>query len=121
MATISNYPDGVDTAGPTIALLVDLPIDYQVETFRYEDGGVDVNVQPCGVRRWQLEYEGLSAADVTTLRTHFNLAKGKVNDFIFYHRHDDQQYVQVRYESWRGGRHLKTWSNVVSVVLVQLA
>lgn len=120
MATVADYPDGEATSGPTITLLLDQPIDYEVTRYEYEDGGCDVNVQPCGLRRWRLEYEGLTAAELTTLRDHFNLAKGKVNDFEFWHRRDNALYAGVQYEEFRVGRHQKIWSNSLSVVLVKL-
>lgn len=117
-ATVANYPDGIDTAGPMIARLVRLPVDYNPQVFENEDGGADVNVQPCGIVKWQIDYEGINAAEVGTLRTHFNLAKGQVNNFSFYDREQDQVFPEVSYESFRVGRRIRTWSNVVSVVLV---
>jgi len=120
MATVADYPDGIGTSGPTINLLLDQPIDFEVTRYEYEDGGCDVNVQPCGVRRWRLEYEGLSASDVTTLRDHFNLAKGRVNDFEFYHRRDAVTYANVQYETFTVNHHIKKWSNSITVVLAQL-
>jgi len=118
MSTIANYPDGIGTAGPTIARIVPLPTDYTVDRSVNEDGGCNVNVQPCGLKRFQLEYAGLSAGDLATLRTHKNLAKGRVNDFSFYYRENATTYTGVMYESWKVGRHVKTWARVVSVVLV---
>jgi len=115
MPTVANYPDGVGTSGPTIDRVIKQPIEYKVETFRFDDGGADVNVTPCGMLRWTLEYEGLTATEVTTLRNHVNLAKGGVNDFSFYDRHDASTYTKCRYKSWKVGRHLKTWWNILTV------
>lgn len=117
-ATITQFPDGVDVAGPTIARLVRSTVDYNPEFFPNEDGGADVNVQPCGMVKLELSYEGISAAEVATLRTHFNLAKSQVNNFPFYDRELDQVIAEVSYESFRVGRRKRTWSNVVSIVLV---
>jgi hypothetical protein len=114
---IANYPDGIGTAGPTIDRLITRVLEFQAEVFRNEDGGADTNVQPCGWRVWQLEYDGLTAAEVTTLRTHFNAAKNNVNEFSFYHRQDAVTYSGVKYVNFRVGRHRKTWSNVVSIEL----
>lgn len=115
MATIANYPDGVGTAGPTIDKVIKQPIEFNVDRTINEDGSCEVNIIPCGMLRWTLEYTGLSDADVTTLRTHLNLAKGKVNDFSFYDRHDTATYTRCRYKSWKMGRHTKTWAKVISV------
>ena len=51
----ANYPDGVDTSGPTIARLMKQPLEFPAALFdRNEDGGVDVNVVPCGLRVYVL-------------------------------------------------------------------
>lgn len=120
MATIADYPDGIGTAGPYISRLIDQPIRYEVIRYEYEDGGMDVNVQPCGVRRWVLEYEGLSASDVSTIVTHFNLAKGRVNNFEFYHRRDLTAYANVRYMTLELPARARSWSNQVTVTLERL-
>lgn len=120
MSTIADYPDGIGTAGPYISRLMDQPLEFQVIRYEYEDGGLDVNVQPCGVRRWILEYEGLSAADVITIRDHFILAKGRVNNFEFYHRRDVATYDNVRYVEFSLPSRQKSWSNVVTVTLERL-
>lgn len=117
---ITNYPDGVQTAGPAIARLQRFPIDYQTAVFLYEDGGADVNVQPCGILKWTLDYDGLSESDLDTLRTHFNAAKHRVNDFTFYDRQTATAHPGVKYAEFRIGRHLKRWSRVASVTLVKL-
>lgn len=113
----ADFPDGVNTAGPTIERLTRNPTDYEVDVILYEDGGADVNVQPCGLVVWQLEYDGLSAADVTTLTTHFNDARGGVEEFNFYDRNNATVYPGVKYRSFRIGRHRKTWSKVASIEL----
>lgn len=120
MSTIADYPDGIGTAGPYISRLIDQPVEFQVVRYEFEDGGLDVNVQPCGVRRWILEYEGLSASDVSTIVTHFNLAKGRVNNFEFYHRRDATTYANVRYADLSLLSRQKSWSNAVTVTLEML-
>lgn len=120
MATIADYPDGIGTAGPYISRLIDQPVEFQVIRYEFEDGGLDVNVQPCGVRRWILEYEGLSASDVSTIITHFNLAKGRTNNFEFYHRRDVATYDNVRYVDLSLPSRQKSWSNAVTVTLERL-
>lgn len=114
----ADYPDGQNTAGPTISRLAPLPIEYQPDIYKNDDGGVDVNVQPCGVRAWQIDYFALTAAEVTTIRNHFNDARGKVETFNFYNRQDATLYPDVQYKSLRIGKHKRTHVNAVSVVLV---
>jgi len=117
----ADYPDGTNTAGPYALKLMDQPTEYQVTRYEYEDGGADVNVQPCGLRSWVLEYDGLTEAEITTLRTHYNDARGMVEEFNFYHRRDATLYPNVKYKEFKIGRHVKAWSNVARVVLVQFA
>ena len=115
----AEYPTP-SIAGPTINKLIDQPIQYERTVYEYEDGGVDVNIQPCGMRRWVLIYEGLSAAEVTTLRTHYDDARGKVETFSFYHSRDATTYTGVQYESFQILKHERYWAKNVRVVLVKL-
>lgn len=115
----ADYPDGINTAGPTPARIVPLPIEYDKDVFINDDGGADVNVVPCGVKKYQIDYESITAAQVTTLRTHFNDARGRVELFNWYYREDATLYPDVQYESFKVGKRRKTWANVVSVVLVR--
>lgn len=121
MATIANYPDGIGTAGPTIDKVMKAPVEYKTTTFKMEGGGAVVNITPCGMLRWTLEYDGLSEAEVVTLRTHYNLAKGATNDFSFYDRNDAATYAGCRYKSWKSGKHIKKWSNVITVEIERFA
>lgn len=121
MPTIANYPDGVGTAGPRIANLRVIPVKFETDIYRNEDGGADVNVQPCGNLRFELDYDGLSASDLATLTIHYNLAKGKVNDFSFYCRRDGATYTKVRYETFEIPSAQKYWLRTVRVVLVNYA
>lgn len=115
MATIGAYPTSV-----YIDTLIDQPIEYRVTRYEFEDGGVDVNVQPCGVRRWELRYTGLSVNDLNTLRTHYNNAKGRVNDFSFTHRRDLTTYTGVKYVSFTVPPRQKNWINEATVILEKL-
>jgi hypothetical protein len=115
------YPDGTLFSGPYIARLMDQPIDYGVTQYEFEDGGLAVNVQPCGARRWVLEYEGLSVDEVTQLRNHYNAMRGRSSTFNFYHRRDQVTYTGVRYVSMTLPAREKAWSNGASVILEALA
>jgi hypothetical protein len=121
MATIANYPDGIGTAGPFISRLITQPIDYQVDLIRNEDGSAVVNVTPCGVERFVLEYETMPEAELETLRAHMNAAKGRTNNFSFYHRQRAVTYTGVEYESWDVEEHRKAWAQGLRVVLIRYA
>lgn len=114
------YPDGVQYAGPYIARLIDQPIQYGVTTYEFEDGGVAVNVQPCGIRRWVLDYDGLSQDEINTLVRHYNAMRGRSSTFEFYHRRDAVLYNNVRYVSLTLPGRVKAWSNQAQVTLEKL-
>ena len=97
--------------------LIDLPLEYQTVTYEYDGGRVDTNVQVCGMRRWKLEYEGLSEAELAALVDHFNLVQGRTGTFIFYHRRDEVRYTNCRYVSFDIPARIKKWSNNASIVI----
>jgi len=97
--------------------LIDLPLEYQTVTYEYDGGRVDTNVQVCGMRRWKLEYEGLSEAELAALVDHFNLVQGRTGTFIFYHRRDEVRYTNCRYVSFDIPARIKKWANNVSIVI----
>ena len=115
----SPYPDGELFAGPYIARIIDQATEYGYSLYEYEDGGADVNVQPVGSRRWQLEYTGLSAAEVAVLTGHYNGMRGRAATFRFYHRRDGLTY-RCRYVSMTLPSRQRAWANDVQVVLEAL-
>lgn len=115
----SPYPDGELFAGPYIARIIDQATEYGYSLYEYEDGGADVNVQPIGNRRWQIEYTGLSAAEVAVLAGHYNGMRGKAATFRFYHRRDGLTY-RCRYVSMALPSRQRAWANDVQVVLEAL-
>jgi len=118
--TIDNpYPDGDLYDGPYIARIIDQATDYGYSRYEFEDGAMEVNVQPIGNRRWQLEYTGLSAAEVAVLSAHYDGMRGRVTTFRFYHRRDDRIYF-CRYVSMTLPSRQRTWANDVQVVLEAL-
>jgi hypothetical protein len=117
----ADFPDGELVSGPYCSRLQQSPVDYPADRTIYDDGACDVNVQPCGLIKYVLEYEGLTAAEVTTLRDHYNDARGKTESFNFYHRRDATLYGDVFYESLKLPRRIKIWSNPVTVTLVRFA
>lgn len=112
----AQYPDGVDIAGPTIAALNRQPVEFAVTQTLFEDGGIDVNISPCGMLRWSLSYDCLTQTDVTTLKNHWNDARGTVEEFDFYDRQTSLTHL-VRYVSMEFGEHRKTWCVPATVVL----
>ena len=114
-STTSPFPTSIYAAR-----LIDEPIEYGYEVYQYEDGSADVNVQPCGARRWTLEYEGLSAAEIRQLISHYNLMRGSSGTFNFYHRRDAVTYSGVRYVSMTIPQRQRAWNNAATIVLEKL-
>lgn len=112
--TTSPFPDVY------ISRLIDQPIEYGYEVYQFEDGSADVNVQPCGARRWTLEYEGLSKIEILQLLAHYNLMRGSSGTFSFYHRRDAVTYSGVRYVSLTIPQRQRAWSNAATIVLEKL-
>lgn len=123
MAVIADYPDGDSsgTPGPFISNLDTQPQETLVDIFPNEDGGADINVQPCGVRRWVLTYEAMSFADAEIIRAHLNAAKGKVNEFDFYSRQENLTFSNCFYISIETPEHQKHWSNGLRITLGKFA
>lgn len=113
------YPDGMLYGGPYINRIIDQPAEYGYSRYEFEDGTADVNVQPVGNYRWQLEYNGLSAAEVAVLVAHYNGMRGRTASFRFYHRRDGITY-RCRYVSMTLPQRERAWSNDVQVMLEAL-
>jgi len=106
MATIADYPtQSVSASNPLINRLERHPVDYPVTRYEFEDGGVDVNVSPCGLRRWDLFYEGMTPAELALLVAHWNAAFGRVNDFSFYDHHAAETFTGVHYADFQIDQH----------------
>jgi len=109
---VSDFPNSIMQTK-----LVEPPIIYPVTRLDYDDGGQDVNVAPCGLKRWLLTYEGLDPADFQTLIDHFNEAQGPVGPFNFTGPRDAVAYTGVTYESLNVPPHPKIWSLNLEIVL----
>jgi hypothetical protein len=110
------YPDGILHTGPYIARIIDQPIEYGYTLYEFEDGGSSVNVQPCGVRRWVLSYEGLTEEELGQLTSHWFAMRGRTSTFYWYHRRDEYAYL-VRYVSMEIPARARRWNNQVTVTL----
>ena len=103
MATVSNFPT-TDLGGPYPLKVVPFPDEYPVVDYEFEDGGYECNVSPCGVKRWQIIYEGLTGAQAAVLDDHFDEAKKDVNDFTYTTR-EGVVYTGCHYEEYVTAKH----------------
>lgn len=121
MATVSAFPTP-SNGGVEYLRLTDLPIEHLQNVTKYvmEDGSCEVNVQPCAVQKWQLDYDGLDETQAQTLIAHRDLAKGRVNDFSFFHARDGVNYSGAKYFEFERIKHQKWWSQPIRIVLIKL-
>ena len=119
MMTIGDYPTDT-TLGANVLTVINQPVEYKFEKYMFEDGACVVNVQPCGIQRWELYYDGLTQAQRDTLTDHYNSAMGKVNSFSFTHPRSGTTYTGVQYEGIDIQHHTKRWSLGIKVTLVKL-
>lgn len=116
----ADYPDSINTAGPRPAKITKQPLEFPAALIdRNEDGGADVNVFPCGLRAYVIEYEGITEAHKDLLIAHYNDARGKVEEFNFYDRDSATLLPNCKYRDFKIGKHLRTWSNVASVTIIR--
>ena len=107
MAVVSGFPDNTNLGGPLPLRQVDYPPDYEVIRYYLEDGGIRVNVRPCGPVRVVLEYDGLTEVQAAILDDHWELAKGKTNTFPYFDRRAGVTYTGVRYDKFEIITHQK--------------
>lgn len=96
-----------------------LPPDYKaITTVReYEDGGASFNTRSNSApQRWILEYNGLTASQLSTLDAHYASA-GLNQSFNFVDRAGTTQ-TNVYYESYEKD-HVKSWVNSVRITLIK--
>lgn len=85
----------------------------------FPDGVPTYNtIQTAAVRRWQVEYDGLSQDEALVLDTHFRSTRGGISFNMTVPR-TGEALTGVRYESYQRSAHQKVWSQARSVVLVR--
>lgn len=75
---IAEYPlPSVDSANPDPLVSYKLLDKFQVNSVRYDDGGMDTALQNGGVgtQAWYMFYDGLTAVQAALLDSHVALAK----------------------------------------------
>jgi hypothetical protein len=110
-----------------------LPEEFVVGKTIYDDGGADFRLQAggAGVRRWILEYDGLTDAQAAILDAHlattfFSPDEGSAVGFNFrahvpgtvWTDTSGTLYANVHYEKYEKG-HKKTWANKRTITLVK--
>ena len=108
-----------EPAGPPHVKLRDLPLEYPVTVKTMKDGGATYGMpNPYAIRRWELTYQGLTAAEAATLVSHFDDAQGPYEGFDFRHPRTDVLYTDCHYDSFERD-HEKVWINSFTIVIVK--
>lgn len=102
-----------------------LPEEFVTGRTIYDDNGADFKLQHggIGVKRWRLDYDGLTAAQAAILDAHLAAAfyspdEGSAFGFNFRDRDTAVLYSNVHYEKYEKS-HMKTWIQKRSVTLVK--
>lgn len=75
-------------------------------------------IQTSAVRRWTIEYNGLSVADANLLDAHYNSTRGGIA-FTMTLPRSAEAVSNVRYESYKVNPHTRIWSQSRSVSLIK--
>lgn len=123
---IAEYPlPSVSGSNPNPLIWYQLPEEFQVGSTDYDDGGKDVKLQHggTGIKRWVLQYNGQTAAQIAPLDAHMLLARLDANGLsantFNYRDRDGTLYSGVRYEKFERVAHSKIWSQARNVQLVK--
>lgn len=75
-------------------------------------------VQTSSIRRFSIEYDGLSQSEARQLDQHFSSTKGGVGFTMLVPR-TGETITNCRYESYKVNSHIKIWSQSRSIVIVK--
>jgi hypothetical protein len=105
--------------GPDHLILRDLVPEYSVTIKEFKDKGRSYGqINTANAQRWELIYNGLTAAQAATLDAHYVDAQGQFESFSFRHPRTSVLHTDVHYESFERS-HEKIWSQSVRIVLVK--
>jgi hypothetical protein len=105
--------------GPQYTKWTDGDPIYPVDTYTYQDGSVDALLwsdEP--TLPWDIEYEGLTAAEAEVLDNHRASAMGEFDTFDLIHPRTGVTYNNVRYKTYKRD-HSRTWIETRTVTLIQ--
>jgi hypothetical protein len=130
----AEFPSpSVSGSNPIPLFYEELPQEFIVGQTTYDDGGADFKLQAggSGVRRWRLDYDGLTLAEAAILDAHlaacfYSSDQGSAVGFNFrahvpgtvWTDTSGTLYSNVHYEKYETG-HSKVWSQKRSVVLIK--
>jgi hypothetical protein len=124
---VSQFPTPLDPAnpsepdGPIYLLLQDYAPEYpSVIVHIFKDGGASYGLpNPFALFRWELFYDGHTAAAIETLDNHWVEAQGLFGGFNFRHPRTGTLYSDVHYESYERSSHTKFDIQSRRIVLIK--
>lgn len=105
--------------GPVVEYFAELEPDWNEFNQVFADGNAEAaTIQTAAVRRFRLEWDGLSEAEAAILDNHFDSTRGGLSFTLA--RPDVVETINgVRYEKYERGQHRKVWSQSRAAVLVK--
>jgi len=125
--SVSQFPTPASVAhpaepsGPYYLKLLQLPDEYAGIVVKVMvDGGATYGGDTTNViRRWRLEYNGLTSTQLGVLTAHFTEALGILLGFNFRDPRSDTLFTDVHYEGEIQIDHTKTRSNSCNLTLIK--
>src|ERR1051325_1565526 len=122
----SEFPlPSVSGSNPKPLIWYQLPEEFQVNFTEYDDGGRDTVLQSggSGIKRWVLNYDGLTETEAAVLDAHALSARLDENGFsaysFNYRDRDGTLYSFVRYEKYERPAHQKKWAQARNIQLAK--
>lgn len=115
----------VSSSNPQPNVWYQLPEESQVDFTPYDDGGRDTALQNggVGIKRWVLNYNGLTEAKAAILDAHMLTARLNAEGFsaygFNYRDRDGTLYANVHYEKYDRPAHQKIWGQARNIQLAK--
>lgn len=112
-----NLSGDVNVIGPQPLKLLDVAPEYAVTQKIFKDKGATVGLATTStVLVWRITYDGLTAAEYSTLLDHWNDAQGMFESFTFRHPYSGVLFSDVHYREFVND-HLKRHCRSCEIVL----
>ena len=105
--------------GPRPSYFDELEPDWGEFSQKFADGQVQANtIQTDKIRKFRVEWDGLSEAQAAALDAHFESTRGALK-FTVVHPYTSESITNVRYNSYDRSPHKRVWSQSRSAELIR--
>lgn len=116
--TASAFPFPA-AGGPQHAYFAEIAPDWSEFTAKFSDGSIKANtIQTARIRRFVVEWTGLSAAQAATLDAHWSSTRGGLG-FTMTNPRTAEVLTNVKYERYERSNHVKYWSQERRATLIK--